>query len=262
MMFRLLFSLLVVGLLSGCASRQPVVLNGRKFDFARDTFSYPNELVWVYYRDKDSGEFLHSKQDPVPEYTHHCFVVARAAKQFFVHAEFKPQYLKVSDEEYRTLVQRIRNSDPRKGPGLERVLIPGYADLKSFSRDHEAMLKAECGPAWLSYTQRGHWRMIMPLNGSQREKNAQKLTESVRMNGIAVAHVVTFPKLKINHAVVIYDYVKTAEGMDFTAYDSNNPKAPVVIRYNSTTKQFNFPETNYYEGGELDVYEVFHRWNY
>lgn len=261
MMLRLFSSLFLAVFLAGCATR-PVVAVPRKFDFSRDTFSYANELVWVYYRDKDSGKFLHSKQDPVPEYTHHCFVVARAAKQFFVYAEFKPQYLKVSDEEYRELVQRIRNSDPRKGAGLERVIIPGYADLKSFSRDHEAMLKEECGPAWLSYTQRGHWRMIMPLNSSQREKNAQKLEESIRVNGIAVAHVVTFPQLKINHAVVIYEAAKTAEGIDFTAYDPNNPKAPVIIRYNSTTKHFNFPETNYYEGGELDVYEVFHRWNY
>ncbi|MCD6049794.1 MAG: hypothetical protein K0Q55_1197, partial [Verrucomicrobia bacterium] len=133
MMLRLFFSMMVALLLGGCASR-PLVAVPRKFNFERDTFSYANELVWVYYRDKQSGEFLHSKADPVPEYTHHCFVVARAAKQFFVHAEFKPQFPKVSEVRYRELVRQVRSSDPRQRPGVERVLIPGYADLRSFSQ--------------------------------------------------------------------------------------------------------------------------------
>ena len=260
-MLRLFFSLMAAMMLAGCASR-PLVSVPREFDFERDTFSYANELVWVYYRDKDSGRFLHTKQNPVPDYTHHCFVVARAAKQFFVHAEFKPQHPKVSTERYRELVRQVRNSDPRHGPGSERVFIPGYADLRSFSRDHEQILKEECGPAWLSYAQRGHWRMILPFSASQRERNAQKVQESVRLNGIAVVHVVAFPALTINHAVVVYDSVKTAEGIDFTAYDPNTPAAPITIHFNSATKRFVFPETRYYGGGELDIHEVFHRWNY
>lgn len=262
MMLRLFYTLLLAILLAGCASRPVASVPVRKFDFARDTFSYANELVWVYYRDASTGKFLHAKQEPVPEYTHHCFVVARAAKQFFVHAEFKPQYPKVSAQEYRELVQRVRNSDPRVKPGVERVIIPGYADLRSFSKDHEQILKEECGPAWLSYAQRGHWRMILPFTASQRERHARKVQESVRRNGLAVVHVVAFPALTINHAVVICDSVTTPQGIDFTAYDPNTPAAPITIHFNSATRRFVFPETRYYSGGELDIHEVFHRWNY
>jgi hypothetical protein len=262
MMLRLSYTLLMAVMLAGCASRPAASGHVRKFDFSKDTFSYANELVWVYYRDTSTGKFLHTKQDPVPDYTHHCFVVARAAKQFFVHAEFKPQYPKVSAAEYRELVRRVRHSDPRTKPGLERVLIPGYADLKSFSKEHEQILKEECGPAWLSYAQRGHWRMIMPLGPKQRERHAADLQESVRVNGVAVVHVVKFPALTINHAVVVYDSKTTEQGIEFTAYDPNAPEAPIVIRYDSTARRFHFPETRYYAGGELDVYEVFHRWNY
>jgi len=262
MLLRLFYSLLVVILLGGCASRPVGSLPPRQFDFAKDTFSFANDLVWIYHRNQASGEFLHEKADPAPDYTHHCFVVARAAKQFFVHAEFKPNYPKVPEVQYAEMVRRIRTSDPRKGPGVEKVIIPGYGDLKSFSRDHEQLLKENCGPAWLSYTQRGHWRMIVPFSKEQRDRNARELVESVRRNGIAVAHVVAFPALTINHALVVYGSVKTSSGIDFTAYDPNSPDAPVVLHYDATAHQFSFAENRYFGGGVIDAYEVFHRWNY
>jgi len=262
MMLRLFYSLLLVALMAGCASRPTGSLPPKHFDFAKDTFSFANELVWVYHRDAASGKFVHEKADPVPDYTHHCFVVARAAKQFFVHAEFKPNYPKVPAQDYAELVRRIRTSDPRRGPGMEKVIIPGYADLKSFSRDHEQLLKGDCGPAWLSYAQRGHWRMIMPFTQDHRDRNAEELVTSVKRNGIAVAHVVAFPALTINHALVVYDSVKTPEGIDFTAYDPNSPDAPVVLHYDSAAHQFSFAENRYFGGGVIDAYEVFHRWNY
>lgn len=104
--------------------------------------------------------------------------------------------------------------------------------------------------------------MIMPFSKEQRDRNALELMDSIRRNGVAVTHVVAFPALTINHALVVYESVKTDTGIDFTAYDPNSPDAPVVLHFDSDTHQFSFAENRYFGGGVIDAYEVFHRWNY
>src|ERR1044071_1051658 len=66
---------------SGCANGDRFV-SRRSFDFQTDTFSYANELVWEYHFDQN-GKWVHQRSEPEPDYTHHCFVVARSARQFF-----------------------------------------------------------------------------------------------------------------------------------------------------------------------------------
>lgn len=264
MILRLFYGLLLAALLSGCAApgRSASVLPSKKFDFAKDTFTYANELTWIYYRDSASGEMKHRKQSPEPEYTLHCFVVARATKQFFLNARFAPEQPKVPEATYRDLIRQVRLRSPRVSGVAMPVIIPGYADLKSFSKDYESILKEECGGAWLSYTQRGHWRMLLPFTRQQRAGDAVELKQSLDKNGIAVAHVVTFPELSINHAVVLYAYEDAVDEIKFTTYDPNSPKAPTVLTFDKKTNRFTLPENNYFGGGVVNCYEVFHRWNY
>ena len=66
---------------------------GKEFVIGRDTFAYPNELVWTYEFGESneadgSGEVTTRKSDPPPEYSHHCFPMSRAAREFFYHARF------------------------------------------------------------------------------------------------------------------------------------------------------------------------------
>src|SRR5881628_1141479 len=68
---------------AGCASSSRQQSFSRPFTFGHDTFAYANELVWEYQFDDATGKTSHHKRVPPPDYTHHCFVVARAAKQFF-----------------------------------------------------------------------------------------------------------------------------------------------------------------------------------
>jgi len=264
MILRLFYGLLLAALLSGCATPSHSISSTppKQFDFSRDTFSFANELTWIYYRDPATGEMKHRKQSPPPDYTLHCFVVARAAKQFFLNAQFAPEQPKLSEEDYRKLVKEIAHRNPRKTVHPDPVIIPGCADLKHFSKDYEKLLKEECGSPWLSYSQRGHWRIMLPFTSGQREKDAEELQASVERNGIAVAHVITFPKLSINHALVIYGCVANAEEMKFTVYDPNSPKSPTTLTFDKATKKFTFPENDYFGGGVVNCYEVFHRWNY
>src|SRR5579859_1423255 len=164
--------LLLFGLLaSGCASqRNNPQIARRPFNFPADTFAFANQLVWEYHYD-ENGKWVSQPRDPKPEYSHHCFVVARSVKQFFEHARFEPAQPVADADTYRRLIHLVISmSASRALPDAEKIVIPGYADLRSFSEAQSDLLKSECGGAWHSYFQHGHWRMIMPFTRHQQEK--------------------------------------------------------------------------------------------
>jgi hypothetical protein len=144
----------------------------------------------------------------------------------------------------------------------DKIVIPGYADLRSFSAAQAPLLKAECGGAWQSYLQHGHWRMIAPFSRHYQEKMAAQMLGEVKANLPVVAHLVRFPQLTINHAVVLYRAIETDKEIQFTTYDPNKPAAPVTLIYDRASRTFEFAANDYYAGGRVDVYEVYRNWLY
>jgi hypothetical protein len=256
--------LLLVLLLCGCAApRQSAKDDWRPFAFGQDTFAYANELVWEYEFDSATGKTTHRPRQPPPSYTHHCFVMARAARQFFLHARFEPRLPIAQPATYRRLIRLVLDRSPRR-PVTEdkRIVIPGYAGLHDFSQAHEGLLKAEGGGAWQSYFQRGHWRVVLPFSRAHQERIAEQLRRAVRDHRVPVAHLVRFPSLAINHAVALFDVQESAEALRFSAYDPNSPTQPTTLSFNRARRTFTFPTAPYFVGGEVDVYEVYHAWNY
>ncbi len=250
-------------LLTACSSPRSLhPANSRPFHFDTDTLAYANELVWEYYYDED-GRWQHRENVANPDYTHHCFVVARSTRQFFQHARFDPALPPVDEETYRQRVREIISRDPaEQSPDQTRVVVPGYANLRSFSAAHESLLKEACGGAWESYLQRGHWRMIFPFSRDGQEKEAEALTTAILNNRPPIVHVLTFPKIQINHALLLFGVRDQVDHILFTAYDPNQPEAPVTLTFDRTRQQFTFPSNDYWRGGELNVYEVYRAWNY
>lgn len=253
----------VLLLLSACSTTRPThPANTRPFCFDTDTFAYANELVWDYYYDKD-GKWQHRKNEPEPDYTHRCFVVARSARQFFQHARFDASLPAVDEKTYRQLIKATISRDPaRDAPDPNRVVIPGYADLRSFSAAHEQLLKETCGSAWQSYFQRGHWRMIFPFSRAGQDKEADALAAAIRHNRPPIVHVLTFPSLLINHALLLFDVCELGGTLKFSAYDPNHPEAPACLTFDRSTQRFLFPSNDYWKGGKVNVYEVYRAWDY
>jgi hypothetical protein len=253
----------LTALLCSCASPQKAVSQGeRHFDFQKDTFAFPNELVWEYFYD-DKGNWTSKRRSPAPDYWLHCFVLARSTRQFFLNARFEPQWPPAGDKAYKRLIHRVVSSNPRKSlPEEEKVVIPGYPDLRTFSQDHAELLKAECGSAWESYVQRSHWRMLLPFTRHEQSNMAEQLVEALKPKAPIVVHVVRFPQLSINHALVLYDVQETEREIQFTAYDPNQPEGPTTLTYERDTRTFLLPANHYFPGGRIDVYEIYHKWDY
>jgi hypothetical protein len=248
---------------AGCAApKQAQAPTARAFDFSKDTFCYANGLVWEYTHDAN-GKWTTRRREPKPLYSQHCFVVARTACQFFENARFDLSLPKADQQTYCELIGQVVDSSLQQPvPPERKIVIPGYADLRSFSKDYESLLQAECGGAWRCYFQRGNWRMIFPFNRHHQEEVAEQLQQQLKEHRPAVVHLVRFPQLSINHAVVMYQAKSESNHVDFTTYDPNEPGSPVIIRYERGSRTFYLPANAYYYGGRVDVYEIYDRFPY
>ena len=247
--------------LCGCACHQPFI-GSRPFNFQTDTFSYANGLVWEYHYDAN-GKWVHNRREPEPDYHQHCFVVARSARQFFENATFDPSQPAADDKTYRRLIREVVSIDPaRPLPGSKKIVIPGFADLREFSAAKEHLLKDECGGAWHSYVQRGHWRMIFPFSRAHQQSTAERLLADLKENRPPVVHLVRFPELLINHGVLVFAAKESAKNIVFSIYDPNKTDAPRMLDYDRATRTFNFAANDYFSGGRVDVYEIYRSWDY
>ena len=219
--------------------------------------SYSNQLVWEYRLDPVTQKVLTSKKEPPPTYSHHCFVVVRAARQFFDHARFDPTLPKEAD--YTSIVRTVVGRSPRKAsPEEKKIVIPGYTNLREFSREHAQLLQRECGGAWQSYFQRGHWRMVFPFTRRHQQRTAERLLANLGEQRPQIVHIARVPSLAINHALLLYAAERSTNEVRFLAYDPNNSDSPSVLTFDSGGRRFSLPSNAYFpRGGQVDVYPIF-----
>jgi hypothetical protein len=185
-------------------------------------------------------------------------VLVRSARQFFYHARFEPGQPVAEPAEYRRLIREIVSRSPRR-PSLKgrQVVIPGYDCLRSFSRGQESLLKANCGRAWQSYFVRSHWRMVAPTGRAHQEKVAGQLLVSLRERSAPIVHLFRFPRITINHGIVLFRAVESDRQIEFDSYDPNIPEHLVKLFYERAARTFTFPPAKYWPGGPLNVFEMY-----
>lgn len=245
--------LLLLGV-AGCASGRPGPVGERAYDLERDSFHFVNEVLW-------SRPSLADPDAPGSDgYHHRCFVLARSARQFYLHARFDDRLPAADDAGYRALVRQVVARDPRGDlADTHPVVIPGYGNLREFSREREALLKEELGSALDSYFQAGNWRLFFPFTRSHQHRVAIQLQRMLRKGRPAVVHAVRFPVMSINHAVLVYRAAETPAGVRFTVYDPNDSERPLLLDYDRASRTFLYPTTSYFWGGPVNVYEVYRR---
>jgi hypothetical protein len=244
----LALSLLVLSALPGHAA----------FRFPEDAFAFANQTIWEWGLDPRTGTAGWSRREPAPDFALRCGNMARAARQFSVHARFDPAAPRGEPEAYRGLVREVMARDPRRmTPSADPVVIPGYADLRGFSADHEALLKDALRGPWRSYVQRGNWRMIFPFTARHQRRVAERLVASLARGETPIVHVLRYPRLTLNHMLLVFAAAETPGEVRFSAYDPNEAERPLVITYDRGARVFSYPQTRYFGGGPVRVYEIF-----
>lgn len=249
---------LLAMLLAGCAAGVPLpaARGAAALRFPEDVFAFANETVWEYHHDPATGRRWWYERDPRPPFSLRCGPMARAIRQFHAHARFDPALPPVDEREYERLLRRVMAADPRRR-AEERIVIPGFADLRSFSAAHAELTKANIAGLWTSQLQRGNWRMIFPFTFRHQAATAERLRAELARGWPPIVHVLRYPQLTLNHMVVVYDVEETPAELRFLAYDPNDAAAPIVLAYDRRARVFSYPTTLYFPGGPVRAYEIY-----
>lgn len=247
---RLLFLLFLYAAFLSTATARP-------FDLQRDTFAFSNDTAWAYGVD-EQGQ-LHISRRPADNpagYSHRCFVLSRAVLQFYQFARFDPKAPKLMREEYRARIKHLcRIQVWSRGP-RERIVFPGYPDLRSFSIAYEGLLKENLGHWLPTYLRFGNWRMCMGHLRAGQASAARWLERSLEEGRPRALYLARFPHM--NHVVVAYAVKREPGGnLLFTVYDSNYPSRPSWLRYVAAERSFDFEKRWYFPGGRVNVMRVF-----
>jgi hypothetical protein len=255
--------LLVAVLVAGAACAGPGVLSSAlpasgsppagavvDFSFARDTFAFPNEI-----------RARHPGVDDL--YANHCFVLARAVRQFLRAARFDPTSPRLTGAEYAERVRRV-SAVPPWGPPLprdDRVVIPGYPGLRAFTAAEEPAVKAGLGGRFWTLVHWTNWRVTRPVTGGHQEAVAAEIVAELRDERLVQLLVTNWPKPELNHTVVAFAWRSHAQGIDLDVWDPNDPGAPGTITFDRVRRLFSATRLYDTEPGTIRVFRMYYsRW--
>ena len=219
------------------------------FAFATDTFAFPNQV---------------RAHTPPSEdlYANYCFVMARGLRQFFLFARFDPAAPRLSPEGY---VERVRAVVARRPwapalPADDRVVIPGYANLREFSAAQEAAVKTGLGGRFWTLVHWTNWRVGFPMPAVQQERVARQTIEELEAGRLVQLLVTNMPKVELNHTVVAFGYRRTARGVEFAIWDPNEPGASGVVLFDEGRRRFWAERMFDTEPGVIRAFRMYHSW--
>jgi hypothetical protein len=227
------------------------------FQFDRETFAFRNSTVFEYYNGRPQA-----RKEKVDRYTRRCFVMSRAALQFHKFARFDPHGAPLDDKE---LARRIRYLMRHLAwhealPADQRVVFPGYANLREMSKARTRILQDHIGRGWPTYARVSNARMFF-LHGEGYQQRTQANLEAALARGeFFVAYLSSYPYFTINHSVLVYAKKppRPRSVIDrYIVYDPNHPDAPRELKWSSSQRVFNFQKDEEFVGGFTRVFQVY-----
>ena len=243
-------------LLTACVSVPPAPSAGRPngtsvagFAFETDTFAFPNEI-----------RARHPDRDDL--YANYCFVLARGLRQFFGFARFDPAAPRLSQAEYVERVRALAAHAPWEppAPADARVVIPGYANLREFSRAQESAVKEGLGGRFWTLVHWTNWRVTFPVTGGHQATVAREVMDELDAGHLVQLLVTNWPKPELNHTVVAFAYRPGAQGVEFIVWDPNDPAEPGVMTFDSEASRFRASRIYDTEPGLIRAFRMYYSW--
>jgi len=240
------------------AYEPPSVPVPRPFRYETDTFAFANETVWNYVDGSVQAESSRPSAKK-RDYTRRCFVVTRAAVQFWKFARFDPNAAPLPADQ---LADRIREVTERSVwfpplPRRQRVVFPGYASLHAISAANPGIFQANIGLGWPVYFRAGNAPIAMPLDPATEARLNDEMLHDLGMNYPTIVWLYRFPSLSINHVVVVLDSHRSAGHVHYLVYDPNYTDGPKNLDYDVATQAFSYQPTFYFKGGAVDVRAIY-----
>jgi|SRR5689334_10305331 hypothetical protein len=249
-------AVVVLALLTAACALTPALPAARpasaavpSFSFADDTFAFRNMIA--------------AREAPRPDlYAHHCFVLARGLRQFHSFARFDPTAPRVDSEEYLRRVRAVTSHEPWDSPlpPAERVVIPGFANLRAFSAAEEHAVKAGLNARFWTLVHWTNWRVTFPLPDGHQASVLGEVLDEIAAGRLAQLLVTNWPKPELNHTVVAYAYRDVGDGVELSVWDPNDPASPGSVRFDA--KREHFIATRVYDTpvGPIRVFRMYYSW--
>jgi hypothetical protein len=227
-------ALIATGLTSALAATAPLSVVLRRpsgtpaLRFGVDTFAFRNDSR-IHHRGKPDL------------YANWCFVIARAVVQFQRFARFEPDAPRLAPAEYTALVRRVTRRPVWWAPlpPARRLVVPGFASLHALTRELEAEVKAGLHGRLWTLVHWSNWRIVFPHPHGQQERVAAEAVAELQAGRPVQLLITDFPRIKLHHSVLAYDYVVRGPGLvDFAVFDPNDPSRPGTVRFDPQVRRF------------------------
>jgi len=233
-----------------------------EFRFDRDTFAFQNATVLKY---KDGLPYLQvkaSREDPANQYTRRCFVMSRTAMQFRKFARFDPSRAPLDDLELAARTRAVARSAPwgESLPENQRIVFPGYANLREMSKARAHVFQENLGSGFLTYFRPSNVRMFFEHSRKYQDTTHANLEGALSSGDLFVGFLSTYPKLSINHTVLVYARQKNSPGDElehYLVYDPNHAEAPRELTWSPRERAFAYQKDIDFIGGFVRVYQSY-----
>ena len=233
-----------------------------EFRFDRDTFAFQNATVLKY---KDGLPYLQvkaSREDPANQYTRRCFVMSRTAMQFRKFARFDPSRAPLDDLELAARIRAVARSAPwgESLPENQRIVFPGYANLREMSKARAHVFQENLGSGFITYFRPSNVRMFFQHSRKYQDTTHANLEAALSRGGLFVGFLSTYPKLSINHTVLVYARQKNPHGDElehYFVYDPNHAEAPRELTWSPRERAFAYQKDIDFIGGFVRVYQSY-----
>jgi hypothetical protein len=219
------------------------------FSFETDTFAFPNQ---IRARHTGDGEL----------YANYCFVLARALRQFHIAARFEPAAPRLASDDYVPRIREIATYPPWRNPAPPdaRVVIPGYRNLREFSRAEERALKQGLTGRFWTLVHWTNWRVAHRFTGEHQENVAREIVAELAVGRLVQLLVTNYPKPELNHTVVAFAFRDTGDAIDLSVWDPNDPASPGVVTFERGARRFFATRVYDTEPGPIRAFRMSYSW--
>jgi hypothetical protein len=234
-----------------------------EFRFDRDTFAFANQTVFEYHE----GHASLRKKSAVKRdaYNRHCFVLCRTAMQFKKFARFDRKGAPLDDASLAARVRAVTHqaawAEPL--PENQRIVFPGYKNLREMSEARRELLQLNIGHGWPSYFRISNARMMFQPGAGYQAKTHTRLNAVLARGEVFIGFLTTYPRLSINHSILIYKQQSFSPnpGVErYFVYDPNHPESPRELTWSPRTRSFSYQKDWDFIGGSVRVYQVYGKW--
>ena len=143
-------------------------------------------------------------------------------------------------------------------PPGERVVIPGYANLREFSQAEQAAVKKGLGSRFWTLWHWTNWRAAFVVTGAHQENVAREMVAELRAGRLVQLLVSNLPKVELNHTVVAFEARDTERGIEFSVWDPNDPSAAGVILFKRVERRFWATRLHDTEPGPIRAFRMYY----